>query len=389
MKPTLSVCSIVKNESSNIIKMLESIIDFVDEIIITDTGSTDNTIELIKKYNVKVFQYNWDNNFSNARNFCISNATKDWILSLDADEELMVNNKDFKDNLKLKDHVYMINIKNVINNGDEIINCHSTKLFPNFQDFKFFGAVHEYIDREKTYNKSIIEDIELKHNGYNLNNRYKKERNISILIKELEKYSKNDNYYKHLLYLIGKEYLILHEYDKGLHYYKQFIDLEPDFNQANLINALTDMTKVFYILRNWGDLNNYADKYHNLLINSPDFCIFYGMHLSEIFKNYQKAIFYYQKALFSNIIQGVNYTLSSKTYKPNFLIGISYIYLNKPQLAVNYFKKALLFKKDYNTLYNLFLAYSMFDKNKGREDLESFNDILTDNEKYYLKDLIK
>jgi glycosyltransferase involved in cell wall biosynthesis len=386
-KHNISVCSIVKNEANNLAQMIESVIDFVDEIIITDTGSTDNTIEIAQKYNAKIFEYKWDNNFSNARNYCISKATKNWILSLDADETLIVNN-DFKYKLDNENHVYMINIKNILDNGNEFINCQSTKLFPNFQDFKFYGAVHEYIHREKPYTKSIINEIEINHNGYNVRSQEKKERNLIILIKELDNYIKKDDYYKHLLYLIAKEYLITGNYNKGIDYYKQYINTNPDFNQSNFINALTDMIKVFYISKDWDSINIYAEKYNNLLINSPDFCIYYGLYLSDILKNYQKAIFYYQKAIFNKKIQGINYSLSSIDYKPNLLIGINYIELKKPEIAVNYIKKAIEVKKDYNTLYNLVLAYSFFDKSLGKNIIEKYSDILTKNEIIYLNQLV-
>ncbi|WP_337960802.1 glycosyltransferase family 2 protein [Caloramator sp. mosi_1] len=82
----ISLCMIVKNEENNIAKCLNSIKDYVDEIIITDTGSTDNTKEIAKSFTDKIFDYNWNNNFADARNFCISKAKNDWVLVLDADE---------------------------------------------------------------------------------------------------------------------------------------------------------------------------------------------------------------------------------------------------------------------------------------------------------------
>ncbi|MFR9069355.1 MAG: glycosyltransferase family 2 protein, partial [Paraclostridium sp.] len=85
---TLSICMIVKNEEKNIGRCLDSIKEISDEIIIVDTGSTDRTIEICKSYFAKIIQYKWNNDFSEARNISIDYATKDYILFLDADEEI-------------------------------------------------------------------------------------------------------------------------------------------------------------------------------------------------------------------------------------------------------------------------------------------------------------
>lgn len=65
---TLSLCMIVKNEEKNIEKCLNSVASIVDEIIIMDTGSKDKTIEIVNHFHAKIFNYCWDENFSNARN---------------------------------------------------------------------------------------------------------------------------------------------------------------------------------------------------------------------------------------------------------------------------------------------------------------------------------
>ena len=91
---SLSLCMIVKNEENTLSRCLESVKDIVDEIIIVDTGSTDNTVEIAKSYGAKVFFYKWDNSFANARNYSLSKASKDWILIMDADDELVKEDKD-------------------------------------------------------------------------------------------------------------------------------------------------------------------------------------------------------------------------------------------------------------------------------------------------------
>lgn len=84
----ISVCIIAKNEEQNIERCLESVKGLADEIIFVDTGSTDKTIEIARKFTDKIFHFKWNDNHSDAKNFALSHATKEWILSLDADETI-------------------------------------------------------------------------------------------------------------------------------------------------------------------------------------------------------------------------------------------------------------------------------------------------------------
>ena len=93
-EPTISCCMIVKNEEAFLEACLESIKDFVDEIIIVDTGSIDGTVGIAGRYTGKVHFHPWNNSFSEARNHAMSFATGDWILTIDADEELVAGSGD-------------------------------------------------------------------------------------------------------------------------------------------------------------------------------------------------------------------------------------------------------------------------------------------------------
>jgi len=86
-----SAALMVKNEEVHLERCIKSILKVVDEIIILDTGSTDKTVEIAKKYTTKVFHQPWQQNFALHRNESFSHCTGDWILQIDADEELIFN----------------------------------------------------------------------------------------------------------------------------------------------------------------------------------------------------------------------------------------------------------------------------------------------------------
>ena len=88
---TISLCMIIKNEEEVLHRVLSCAKKFADEIIIVDTGSTDNSISIAKKYTNKIYNFTWVNNFSKARNFSFSKATKDYIMWLDADDYIAEN----------------------------------------------------------------------------------------------------------------------------------------------------------------------------------------------------------------------------------------------------------------------------------------------------------
>ncbi len=90
---TISLCMIVKNEEKVLARCLDSIADMMDEIIIVDTGSTDSTKEIARRYTDKVYDFEWCDDFSVARNNSFSYATKDYIYVADADEVMDEENR--------------------------------------------------------------------------------------------------------------------------------------------------------------------------------------------------------------------------------------------------------------------------------------------------------
>ena len=97
---TISLCMIVKNEENTLSRCLDSVRGAVDEIIIVDTGSSDRTVEIAKRYTDKVYGFDWIDDFSAARNFAFSKASSEYCMWLDADDVILKDDFEQLKNLK-------------------------------------------------------------------------------------------------------------------------------------------------------------------------------------------------------------------------------------------------------------------------------------------------
>ncbi len=160
---TISLCMIVKNEERNLRRCLESLEGLMDEIIIVDTGSTDQTVEIAKEYTDQIYHYVWEDDFSKARNYCISKATKDYIYIADADEVLDEENRGRFKLLKeaLLEEIDIVQMKygnqleyNSVYNYDEE---YRPKLFKRIRTFRFVDPVHETLQVDPViYDSEIV-----------------------------------------------------------------------------------------------------------------------------------------------------------------------------------------------------------------------------------------
>ena len=82
----ISVCIISKNEEEHIEECCKRLSSYGVEIVLTDTGSTDHTVEIAQNYTAQVFHFDWCDDFAAAKNFCMEKASHDWILFIDCDE---------------------------------------------------------------------------------------------------------------------------------------------------------------------------------------------------------------------------------------------------------------------------------------------------------------
>jgi glycosyltransferase involved in cell wall biosynthesis len=138
----ISLCMIVKNEEDVLGRCLESVKDIADEIIIVDTGSTDSTKEIAKKYTNNIYDFEWVDDFSKARNFAFSKATKQYIMWLDADDVILEKDKIKLEKLKkeIKDDVDIVMMKYDIafdENGNPTFSYYRERLFLKSKNYKW------------------------------------------------------------------------------------------------------------------------------------------------------------------------------------------------------------------------------------------------------------
>ena len=167
-KPALSLCMIVKDKEDYLTKCLMSVMPVVDEIIIVDTGSSDRTKEIAKVFGGKPYDFEWADNFLEARNFSLSKATGEWIFVLDAHE--VVSQSDCKRLARIvkndvdRPAAYTVTTRNYVeavhpagwtcNNGQYPNEEHGAgwypsgkvRLFTNDNRIRFEGQNHERIE---------------------------------------------------------------------------------------------------------------------------------------------------------------------------------------------------------------------------------------------------
>lgn len=147
---TISLCMIVRNEEQVLGRCLDSVRDAVDEIIIVDTGSSDKTKTIAKKYTDKVFDFEWVNDFSKARNEAYSKATMDYQMWLDADdifpEEELTKLIKLKETLNpATDIVTMKYFTHFDEQGNPILISTRERLMRREKGFLWLDPIHEYI----------------------------------------------------------------------------------------------------------------------------------------------------------------------------------------------------------------------------------------------------
>ncbi len=214
----LSVVMIVKNESACIENCLKSIKD-ADEIIVLDTGSTDTTGDIVRKYTNKYFpdEYRWNDDFAEARNLALSKATGDWILTIDADERLEGGGIE-----KCKKGIEIAE-----KNNHRAVNCHciamggkgehyQPRLYKRSPDIFWKGKIHNYLNVVENNKSNIVV-----YYGYSPAHNNDPNRAMRILLKEVKSHPDciREKFY------LAREYGYRNNFVESINWYMEYLKL--------------------------------------------------------------------------------------------------------------------------------------------------------------------
>lgn len=336
---SLSLVMIVKNEESKLRRCLNSVKNIVNEIIVVDTGSTDNTKSIALEFNAKVYDYKWDDSFANARNYAISKSSSSWNLILDADEfitgidlksiqEFMCNNPK---------SIGQVKIVNLFEQDNEIRKSISliSRLAPN--GVYFSGRIHEQLDCSLPRKKV---DIVLEHDGYLNTNKF--DRNIALILSELNE-DKNNSY---LLYQAAKTYYSNKMYKEASTYFDLFyekFDYNSDaFAKDGLILYLYNLIKLYEFEKGLKVIDSVFD----IMNKYCDFYFVCGVFFTELVAyNSNKYISYFNNIELSylNALQigednNSECVRGTGSYLASFNLGIFYEIIGDKEKSLEYYK---------------------------------------------------
>ena len=230
--PNLSICIITKNECENLKICLDRIKDLGCEIVVVDTGSTDDSRKIASAITPCVYEFAWCDDFSAARNYAVQKAGNDWILFLDSDEFV-----DMFDMPKLLEQMQTmpasighIHIKSLYESDGQMMSSTEpiARLFSR-KLYHFEGRIHEQIVPLDTSTEPDYFDapIYVTHVGYQGNDALRAEkadRNLKLLLRELEA-QPDDSY---TLYQIGNSYFYSKQYAQAIPYFERAMELPLD-----------------------------------------------------------------------------------------------------------------------------------------------------------------
>ena len=229
---TLGACMIVKNEESCLCKCLESIRG-IDEIVILDTGSTDKTGEIARKFTDKFIEnvYKWEDDFSKARNKALEFATADWILIIDADETLSERGlQEIRTAIEKADKKTMCLKMAVVAAADSVTH-NIVRVHRRHPDVYWKGAAHNYLTVQDgpTVNAVITY-------GWSKAHELDPDRTLRILTKAV---AENPTKPREIYYL-AREYFARENYETALEWYGKYLSVAtwaPEIADAYLMIA--------------------------------------------------------------------------------------------------------------------------------------------------------
>lgn len=293
---SISLCMIVKDEEQNIARCLSSVKDIADEIIVVDTGSTDKTKEVVSQFTNKIYDFEWIDDFSAARNFSFSKATMDYILWLDADDVIMPNDQQKLMRLKQTmsadvDVVIMQYHVGEDKDGKSICSFPRERLLKRSMNFIWHDFIHEYL---VLMGNIINVEVGITHKSTHGISK----RNLNIFEKKLaEGHTLSDRN----LFYYARELFLNERYQDAKEYYIKFLNTKNGLT-SNYIDACLNLSYCYQTI---------SDKENQLraLLRSFE----YASPRAEVCCRI--AYFYKEDSLFERAIEW--FELATQLKKPN------------------------------------------------------------------------
>jgi glycosyltransferase involved in cell wall biosynthesis len=297
---------IVRDEAHNIASILADAQGFSDEIVVVDTGSQDNTLELVQRVcpSARVFHFEWCDDFSAARNYAIDQATCDTIMTLDADDRVGFDDQDrvleFKEE-KTPDlnHIWYCKIQSFFGSNSGVYNeFPQLRIFPNRPDIRYEGRIHNQLKYPKAnYKIKSAVGIYIVHRGYEdpIVVAQKHERTKTILNKEFKERPNSGrvNIFLGLHHLNdGKPEEALPFIEKSLACYEPRADEKP----WGLYQAYAAAIQAYHELGNTLKAYNVWDRFREFCSFNPDL-VKDVTTIAEAYGFYDDPVFPWRKLL--------------------------------------------------------------------------------------------
>lgn len=328
---SLSLCMIVKDEEDVLERCLVSAKEIADEIIIVDTGSTDSTKKIAKKFTKKVYDFKWCEDFAKARNFAFSKATKEYVMWLDADDVILKDDKNkLKELLKNFDtsiDMVMLNYNvGFDEDGNPNFSYYRERIFKRSNGYKWIGQIHEVIPPS---GKIMYSSISITHKKLKSGD---PKRNIRIFEKMISEGVKLD---ARQTYYYGRELYYNARYDEAIEVFNNFLEMKDSWIE-NKINACLDLYNTYTILNKENEA--LFSLYRSFEFDKPraEICCEIGNHLFK-HEKYNIAIFWYELAS----------SMEPNKENGGFVLTDYYDYFPYIQLCVCYYNLGDIKKAEY------------------------------------------
>jgi tetratricopeptide (TPR) repeat protein len=344
----VALAVIARNEEQFIAGCIDSARAFVDEIVVVDTGSTDRTVEIAQAHGARVEHFAWCNDFSAARNVAIDAVTADWVLMLDADEQLTPASgpllHQLPDLLPSTCHGFTMRIDSVhvVDTGEMAVGDRIPRFFPRRPDVRWIGAIHEdlrYIpDPQRTL---LMQGTGLRaiHFGYDpavYAARGKDQRNLEILQHAREQNPDDAR----MTYFTGQQHFANKRYRESLPWFSAFLESGHQLPAAYDVEAFGNLLSAQFEVGDSAGLRVTAEEALARGAVSATSYLVLGQD-AEAHGDLDQAVAYYERTLDPNLPAGFTWDASIGSWRSRVRVAMAEFRRGNVDRSLEYLEQAL------------------------------------------------